>query len=131
MTFNCELRESQFSVLSGRFTIKLSKICFLCTYLDQIIIQQKLMFCFKFSFTMFLLMFFPLFSKVFTDISTKIYELPKICNKILKKLFTIIIYKVNSISQLHLASEFYWKCTLGIKTLFWHWIEKILGRKFF
>ena len=41
-------------------------------------------------------------------------------NKILKKLFTIIIYQVNSISQLHLASELYWICTLGVKGLFWH-----------
>ena len=39
-------------------------------------------------------MFLPLFSKVVTNI-LKIYELPKIY-KILKKLFTIIIYQVNS-----------------------------------
>ena len=44
-----------------------------------------------------LLMFFPLFSNVFTNI-LKIYELPKIYNKILKKLFTIIIYQVNYVT---------------------------------
>ena len=62
MTFNFEL---QFSVLSGRFTIKLSKICFLCTYLDHIIIQQKLMFCSKFSFTIFLLIIISIIFKSF------------------------------------------------------------------
>ena len=67
----------------------------------------------------FLYMLFLIFSNVFTNI-LKIYELPKIYNKILKKLLTIIIYQVNSMSQLHLASEIYWKCTLGGKRLFWH-----------
>ena len=119
MTLSYELFQNDFSVLSGRLVIKLSKICFLCTYVDEMITQERLMLCFKFSFTIFLLMFFPLFSKVFTNI-LKIYELPKIYNKILKKLFTIIIYQVNSMSQLHLASELYWKCTLGGKGLFWH-----------
>ena len=46
----------------------------------------------------FLLMFLPLFSKLVTNI-LKIYELPKIY-KIFKKLFTIIIYQVNSMSTL-------------------------------
>ena len=119
MTLSYELFQNDFSVLSGRLVIKLSKICFLCTYVDEMITQERLMLCFKFSFTIFLLMFFPLFSKVFTNI-LKIYELPKIYNKILKKLLTIIIYQVNSMSQLHLASELYWKCTLGGKGLFWH-----------
>ena len=119
MILNCELFQSEFWVLSGRLIIKLSKICFLCTYVDVIITQYRLVFCFKFSFTIFLLMFFPLFSKVFFNIF-KIDKLPKRYNKILKKLFTIIIYQVNSMSQLHLASELYWKCTLGGKGLFWH-----------
>ena len=61
-------------------------------------------------------MFFPIFSNVFTNI-LKIYELPKIYNKILKKLFTIITYQVKSMSQLHLSSELYWKCTLAGKRL--------------
>ena len=52
-------------------------------------------------------------SNVFTNI-LKINELAKIYNKILKKLLTIIIYQVNSIS-LQLASEIYWKCTRGWK----------------
>ena len=70
-------------------------------------------------------MFFPIFSNVFTNI-LKIYELPKIYNKL-----TIIIYQVNSMSQLHLASEISWKCTLGGKRFFWHEIKKTLGRIFF
>ena len=41
MTLNCELRQSEFSVLSCRLFIKLPKICFLCTYVDQMIIQQR------------------------------------------------------------------------------------------
>ena len=65
----------------------------------------------------------PIFSIVFTNI-LKIYELPQIYNKILKKLLTIIIY--HSMPQVHLASEIYWKCTLESKRLFWHEIEKIL-----
>ena len=59
--------------------------------------------------TIFLLMFFPLFSKVFPDI-LKIYELPKIYNKIPKYwqtlVLTIIILQANSMSQLHLAFDF-------------------------
>ena len=107
MTLNCELCQSEFSVLSRRIMIKLSKICFLCTYVDQMIIQQRLTFCPKFSFTIFLLMFFPLFSKVFTNI-LKTYELlkintiPKFCQTLV---LTIIIYQANSMSQLHLASK--------------------------
>ena len=111
-TVNCLKMSSQFH-LAG-----LSKICFLCTYVDQMIMQQRLVFCFKFSFTIFLLMLVPLFSKVVTNI-LKTYELRKIY-KILKKLITIIIYQVNSMSKLHLASEIYWKCTLWGKGLFQH-----------
>ena len=43
----------------------------------------SLMFCTNFSFAIFSLMFFPLCLKVFSDI-LKIYELPKINNKIPK-----------------------------------------------
>ena len=53
MTFNCELCQNEFSVLSGRIIMKLSKICFLCTYVDKMIIQQILMFCSKFNFTIY------------------------------------------------------------------------------
>ena len=113
ITVNC------FKVNSQSYLACLSKISFLCTYIDQMIIQYRLLFYFKFSFTIFLLMFFSLFSNVFTNI-LKIDELPRVYNKILKKLFTIIIYQVNSMSQLHLASELYWKCTLGGKIIFWH-----------
>ena len=63
------------------------------------------MFCFKFSFTVFLLMFFPLFSNVFFNIF-KIDKLPKRYNKILKKLFTIIIYRVNSMSRSKVGYSF-------------------------
>ena len=108
MTFNCELCQSEYSVFSGRIIIKLSRICFFCTYVDQMIIQQRLIFCSKFSFTIFLLMFFPLFSKVFTN-TLKIYELPKINNTTPKYcqtlVSTIIMFQANSMSQLHLASE--------------------------
>ena len=110
MTLNCELGQSEFSVLSGNPIIKFSKTCFLCTYVDKMIIQPRLMFCSKFSFTMFLLIFFLLLSNVFTDV-LKIDELPKIYNKIPKYcqtlVSTIIIYHANSMSQLHLASELY------------------------
>ena len=51
-----------------------------------------------------------LFPKVFTDI-LKIYELPKIYNKIPKYYqglaLTIMVYQVSSMSQLHLALELY------------------------
>ena len=40
MTLNCELCQSESLILSGRLFIKLSKICFLCTYVHQMIIQQ-------------------------------------------------------------------------------------------
>ena len=110
MTFNCELCPSEFSDLSDRIIMKLSKICFLCTYVDKMIIQQRLMFCSKFSFTIFSLISFPLCLKFFINI-LKIYELPKKSNTIPKycqtHVLTIIIYQANSISQLQLASELY------------------------
>ena len=59
LTVNCFKLSSQ-SYLAG-----LSKICFFCTNVDQMITQKRLVFCFKFSFTIFLLMFFPLFSLTF------------------------------------------------------------------
>ena len=71
LTVNC------FKVNSQSYLAGLSKICFFCIYVDQMIIQQRLVFSFKFSFTIFLLMFLPLFSKFVTNI-LKIYELPKI-----------------------------------------------------
>ena len=108
MTFNCELYQSVLNLL-GRIIMKLSKICFLCTYVDKMIIQQRLMFCSKLSFTIFLLIFFPLCSKVFNILN--IYELPKIINTIPKYcqtiVLTIIIYQANFMSQLQLASELY------------------------
>ena len=68
------------------------------------------MFCFNFSSTIFSLMFFSLFSKVFTD-SLKVYEQLEIYNKISKYyqalVLTIILYQVNSMSQLHLGLELY------------------------
>ena len=110
MTFNCELCQSEFSVLQGRIIMNLSKICFLCTYVDKMIIQQGLLFCSKFSFPTFFLIPFPLCSKVFINIS-KIYEIPKINNTIPKYcqtlLLTIITHQANSMSQLQLASELY------------------------
>ena len=77
---------------------------------DKMIIQQRLMFCSKFSFTIILLRLFPLCSKVFIN-NLKIYELLKINISIAKYcqtlVLTIIIYQVNSMSQLQLASELY------------------------
>ena len=118
-----------FKLSSQSYLAGLSKICFLFRDVDQLIMQQRLLFCFKFSFTIFLLMLFPIFSIVFTNI-LKIYELSKIYNKILKKLLTVIIYQVNSMLPLHLASEIYWKCTLVFKGLFGTKLKKILGRIF-
>ena len=45
--------------------------------------------CSNFSFKIFLVIFFPLFSEIFTDI-LKIYELPKIYNKIPKYWETLV-----------------------------------------
>ena len=73
MTLNCELFQSAFSVLSDR----LIKNMFPLHICRQMIMQQRLAFCFKFSFPIFLLMFFPLFSEVVSKM-LKIYELPKI-----------------------------------------------------
>ena len=72
------------------------------------------------------------FYNIFTNVSSiifrvvtnilKVYELPKIYKILIIIIFffTIIIYQVNSMSQLHLAYECYRKCTLGCKRLFWH-----------
>ena len=87
------------------------------------------MFCFTFSFTVFLLMLFPLFSKGFINI-LKIYELPKTYNKILKNLFAIIIDQVNSMWQLHLLN-FIENVQLGAKDFFGTNLKKTLGRIFF
>ena len=78
MTLNCELCHGEFSVLSDRLIIKLSKICFLYTYVDQMIIQQR--------FNVLLqIQFYNIFTNVlsisFTNI-LQIHELPKIYNKI-------------------------------------------------
>ena len=108
MTLNCELCQSEFSVLSGRLIIKLSKMCFLCTYVDQMIIQQIFNVLLQLQFHDIFTTVLPIFSKVFTDI-LKVYELLKMYNKIPKYcqtlVLTIIIYQVNSTSQLHLRFE--------------------------
>ena len=102
MTLNFELFQSQFSVLSGRLVKNMFPlhICRPNDYTIEISVFLQIK-----------------FYKIFTDASSiifkivtnilEIYELTKIYNKILKKLFMLIIYKVNSISQLHLASELY------------------------
>ena len=61
MTLNCELRQDVFSVLYGKLIIKLPKIYFLCTYVEQIIIQQRFNVLLQFQFFNIL----------------KIYELPR------------------------------------------------------
>ena len=123
MTLNCELFQSEFSVLSGRliknmfplhicrpndYTIEISVLLQFYNIYNFTILQ--------FSFTIFLLTFLPLFSKLITNI-LKIYERPK-TYKILKKWFTIIIYQVNSMSQVHLASEFYWMYIENVPILY-------------
>ena len=44
MNLYCELNQSEFSALSSRIIRKLPKICSFCTYVDQMITEQKLMF---------------------------------------------------------------------------------------
>ena len=61
MTLNCELRQDVFSVLYGKLIIKLPKIYFFCTYVEQIIIQQRFNVLLQFQFFNIL----------------KIYELPR------------------------------------------------------
>ena len=82
MTLNCEVSQSEFSVLSAKLIIKLSKICFLCTYVDQMITQQRFNVLAQPKFKIFSI-FYPLFSKDSNDI-LKIYELPIIYDKIPK-----------------------------------------------
>ena len=108
MTYKCELCQSEFSVLSGRFIIKLSKTCFLCIYVDQVIIQQRFNVLLQIQFYNIFTNVLSIISKVFTN-TLKTDELPKIYSKIPKYcqtlVLTIIIYQANSMSQLHLASE--------------------------
>ena len=87
MTLNCELFRSEFSVLSGRLIKNMFPlhICRPNDYTIEIIALLQI------QIYNILLMFFPLFSYAFTNIF-KIYEIPKMYKKILKKLFTIIIY---------------------------------------
>ena len=79
ITRNCELCQSWFSVLSVRLIIKLLKICFLFTYVGQMIIQQRFNVLVQLQFYNVFCNVIPLFWKVFTDI-LKIYELPKVHN---------------------------------------------------
>ena len=107
LNVNCVL------ILTGRFIVKLSKICFLCTNVNQMITQQR--FLFQLQLYNIFTNVFSLFPKVFYNI-LKIYELNKIYNKIPKYcqtlVLTIIINQVNSLSQLHLDFELYPLLTL-------------------
>ena len=108
MILNCEVSQSDFSVLSAKLIIKLSKISFLCTYVDQMIKQQRFNVLAQPKFKIFSI-FYPLFSKDSNDI-LKIYEPPKIYDKIPKYyqiVLTIIIYQANSVFQLHQHFELY------------------------
>ena len=84
--------QSEFSVLSGRLIKNMFPlhICRPNDYAIEIVLLQIQIYNI-------LLMFFLLFSNVFTNIF-KIYELPKIYNKILTKMFTIIFYQVNYVT---------------------------------
>ena len=85
MTLNCELFQSEFSVLSGRLIKNVSSaLCRPNDYTIEIIVLLQIQ------------MFFPLFSNVFTNI-LKIYELAKIYSKILKKM----------VDNKHLPGPFY------------------------
>ena len=127
MTFNCELCQSEFSVLSTRFIMKLSKICFLYAYVDKMIIQQRLMFCSKFSFTIFLLMFSRLCSNVFTNIQRFMNYLKEIIQylNITKHLseqnnLPGQFYVTTSSSFWYIALLTLLKCALEGKGIFWH-----------
>ena len=119
--------------------MKLSKICFLCAYVDKMIIEQRLMFCSKFSFTIFLLMFFPLCSKVLTNI-LKIYELPKKIKQYLN--IAKHLTEQQSSTRPILCHNFIWllnytpinfieNVPLEVKQTFGTKFKKILGRIFF
>ena len=139
MIFNCELCQSDFSVLLGRIIMRLSKMCFLRTYLDKMIIQQRLMFFSKFSFKIFLLMFFPFSWNVFPNI-LKIYELPKI-NYSIPKYCQTLVWRIiitrpilchNFISLLNYNPiNFIENVPLGAKNSFGTNFQKILSRILF
>ena len=74
VTLNCQQCQSGFSVLSGKLFIKLSKICFLCTHVNQMITQLQ-------------------FYNIYTNFLSMIYELPKIRKYCQILVLTIIIYK--------------------------------------
>ena len=78
MAYNCELLQSEFSFLSGRLIKNIFPlhICRPNDYTIEIIVLLQI------QIYNILLMFFPLFCNVFTNI-LKIYELPKIYNKLL------------------------------------------------
>ena len=113
MTLYYQLFQSEFSVLPGRLIRNMFPlhICRSNDYTIEISVLLQIQFC------NILLMFFPLFLKVFTNI-LKIYELPKIQNEVLKKLFIIIIYQINSLSRLHLPSELIENVQLEVKDSF-------------
>ena len=100
MTLNSELCQSELIIAYH----KIVKNLFLCTYVDQVAIQQRLNEWSNFSFIIFSVMFFPLFWKVFIDI-LKIYELPWIYNKLPK-------YCNN-----HLPGQFYVPTSYGFWTI--------------
>ena len=78
----CELCRSRFSDLSGSVITKLKKICFLSTYIDKMITQQRFnVLCQPEIYNIFTNAL-SIFWKVLTEI-LKIYELPKIYNKII------------------------------------------------
>ena len=112
MTLNCELFQSEFSVLSGRLIKNMFPlhICRPNHYTIEISAFLQIQIYNIFTNVPSIIGSFHI-PKVVNNI-LKIYQLPKIY-QILKKLLTIITYQVNSMSELHLASELYWKCTLG------------------
>ena len=87
MTLNCELFQNEFSVLSGKL-IKNMFLLHICRPNDYII-----------EFIVLLQIYvYKIFTNVLSIIFKYYFPLPKIYNEIPKKLFTIIMYQLNSMS---------------------------------
>ena len=113
MTLNCELCQNEFSVSSGRLVIKFPKIRYLCTYVDQVIIQQRFKFLLRLQFYNISTNVLSIIFKLFPDILT-IYEPPKIYNKVPK------YWSNPCLNNNHLPAQFY------VSTLSGFWIIFLL-----
>ena len=131
LTVNCPKVSCQ-SHPSGRLIIKFWKICFLCTYVNQMIIQQRFdVFASNSVFQIFLLMFFPLSSLTFWIFMNYLKYIIRYLNIAKHLLLTIIINQANSMSKLHRVSELYPYVPFGSKNSFGTKLKEILGRILF